>query len=139
VIKELADFRRKDLFDFRSFTANRVEFTRGGATQAFEHSKDKDGKDVWKDAGGKALDVTKVEDLLAKVSGLRASSFEPAAHASLTSPVLTVTATFDKGKDAVTFGRAGMDVYASRPDEPGSAKLEAASLDEALKALDALK
>ena len=139
VVKDLAEFRRKDLFDFRSFTANRVEFTRGGATQAFERSKDKDGKDVWKDAAGKTMDATKVEDLLAKVSGLRASSFETAAHASLKAPVLTVTATFDKGKDAVTFGRAGTDVYASRPDEPGSAKLEAASLDEALKVLDALK
>jgi hypothetical protein len=139
VVKELAEFRRKDLFDFRSFTATRVEFTRGGATQAFDRSKDKDGKDVWKDAAGKTVDATKVEDLLAKVSGLRAASFETAAHASLKSPVLTVTATFDKGKDAVTFGRAGMDVYASRSDEPGSAKLEAAPLDEALKALDALK
>jgi hypothetical protein len=139
VVKELVEFRRKDLFDFRSFTASRVEFTRGGATQAFDRSKDKDGKDVWKDAAGKTLDATKVEDLLAKVSGLRAASFETAAHASLKSPVLTVTATFDKGKDAVTFGRDGMDAYASRPDEPGSAKLEAAPLDEALKALDALK
>jgi hypothetical protein len=139
VVKELAEFRRKDLFDFRSFTATRVEFTRGGVTQAFDRSKDKDGKDVWKDASGKTVDATKVEDLLAKVSGLRAASFETAAHASLKSPVLTVTATFDKGKDAVTFGRAGMDVYASRSDEPGSAKLEAAPLDEALKALDALK
>src|SRR5688572_8548228 len=139
VVKELGEFRRKDLFDFRSFTANRVEFTRGGVTQAFDRSKDKDGEDVWKDAAGKAVDATKVEDLLAKVSGLRASSFETAAHASLKSPVLTVTATFDKGKDMVTFGRAGMDVYASRSDEPGSAKLEAAPLDEALKALDALK
>ncbi|HZI78438.1 MAG TPA: DUF4340 domain-containing protein [Vicinamibacterales bacterium] len=139
VVKDLGEFRRKDLFDFRSFTATRVEFTRGGATQAFDRSKDKDGKEVWKDAAGKTADSTKIEDLLAKVSGLRASSFETAAHASLKSPVLTVTATFDKGKDVVTFGRAGMDVYASRPDEPGSAKLEAAPLDDAVKALDALK
>ena len=65
---------------------------------------------MWKDAAGKAVDAMKVEDLLAKVSGLRASSFETAAHASLKSPVLTVTAVFDKGKDVVTFGRAGMDV-----------------------------
>ena len=139
VVKDLGEFRRKDLFDFRSFTATRVEFTRGGATQAFDRSKDKDGKEVWKDAAGKTADSTKIEDLLAKVSGLRASSFETAAHASLKSPVLTVTATFDKGKDVVTFGRAGMDVYASRPDEPGSVKLEAAPLDDAVKALDALK
>jgi len=139
VVKGLDEFRRKDLFDARSFTATRVEFTRGAATQTFEHSKDKDGKDVWKDAAGKTLDAAKVEDLLAKVSGLRATSFEAAPHASLKSPVLTVTATFDKGKDVVTFGRAGMDAYASRSDEPGSAKLDAAPLDEALKALDALK
>ena len=139
VVKDVADFRRKDLFDFRSFTATRIELSRGGATQAFEHSKDKDGKDVWKDAAGKTVDTTKVEDLLAKVSGLRASSFETAAHPSLKTPVLTVTAVFDKGKDVVTFGRAGMDVYASRPDEPGSAKLDAAPFDEAVKALDALK
>jgi hypothetical protein len=139
VIKDVGDFRRKDLFDFRSFTATRVEFARGGSTQAFEHSKDKDGKDVWKDAAGKTVDTSKVEDLLAKVSGLRATSFETAPHPSLKSPVLTVTATFDKGKDVVTFGKAGMDAYASRPDEPGSARLEAAMLDDTLKALDALK
>jgi hypothetical protein len=139
VVKDVGEFRRKDLFDFRSFTASRVEFTRGGATQAFDRSKDKDGKDVWKDAAGKTLDAAKLDDLLGKVSGLRAASFETTAHPSLKSPVLTVTATFDKGKDVVTFGRAGMDVYASRPDEPGSAKLEAAPLDEALKAADALK
>jgi hypothetical protein len=139
VIKDPGEFRRKDLFDFRSFTATRVEFTRGGATQAFEHAKDKDGKELWKDAAGKTLDPMKVEDLLAKVSGLRAASFETAVHPSLKSPVLVVTATFDKGKDVVTFGKAGMDAYASRPDEPGSAKLDAAPLDEALKALDALK
>jgi hypothetical protein len=139
VIKDVGDFRRKDLFDFRSFTATRVEFARGGATQVLEHAKDKDGKDVWKDAAGKTIDTTKVEDALAKVSGLRAASFETAAHPSLKSPVLTVTATFDKGKEVVTFGRAGMDAYASRPDEPGSAKLEAGALDDTLKALDALK
>ena len=139
VVKDLGEFRRKDLFDVRSFTATRIELSRGGTTQAFDHSKDKDGKDVWKDAAGKAVDTMKVEDLLAKVSGLRATSFETAAHPSLKSPVLTVTAVFDKGKDVVTFGRAGMDVYASRPDEPGSAKLDAAPFDEAVKALDALK
>jgi hypothetical protein len=139
VVKDLAEFRRKDLFDFRSFTADRVELTRGGATQAFERSKDKDGKDVWKDAAGKAVDTAKIEDLLAKVSGLRAASFESAPHASLKAPVLTVTATFGKSKDTVTFGRAGMDVYASRSDEPGSAKLDAAPFDEAIKALAALK
>jgi hypothetical protein len=139
VVKELAEFRSKDLFDFRSFTATRVEFTRGSDTQVFERTKEKDGKDVWKAAGGKTLDATRIEGLLAQVSGLRAASFESAAHASLKAPVLTVKAVFDKGSDTVTFGRAGSDVYASRVGEPGSARLDTAAFDEAIKALDALK
>ena len=138
VVKDVSEFRRKDLFDFRSFTATRVEFTRGGQTQAFDRTKDKAGKDVWT-AAGKTLDAAKIEALLAQVSGLRAASFETAAHPSLKSPVLTVKAMFDKGSDTVTIGRAGADVYASRSDEPGTAKLDAAPFDEAIKALDALK
>jgi len=139
LVKDIADFRRKDLFDFRSFTATRVEFTRGADKQAFEKSKDKDGKDVWKDAAGKTVDAMKIDDLLAKVSGLRASSFDAAPNPSLKMPLLTVVATYDKGTDTVAFGRAGTDVYASRTGEPGSAKLEAGSFDDAIKALDALK
>ena len=77
MVKDARRVPPQGLFDFRSFTANRVEFTRGGATQAFEKTKDKDGKEVWRDAAGKTVDATKVEDLLAKVSGLRAASFEP--------------------------------------------------------------
>lgn len=54
VVKDVGEFRRKDVFDFRSFTASRVEFTRGAEVMAFEKTKvkDKDGKDVdgWKDA-----------------------------------------------------------------------------------------
>ena len=138
VVKDVGELRRKDLFDFRSFTATRVEFTRGGQTQAFDRTKGKDGKDVWA-AAGKTLDAMQIESLLAQVSGLRAASFETGSHPSLKTPVLAVKATFDKGSDTVTFGRAGADVYASRSDEPGTAKLDAASFDEAIKALDALK
>lgn len=139
VFKEIGEFRRKDLFDARSFTATRVEFRRGTDTKVVEKSKDKDGKDVWKDATGKTLDAAAVEDLLTKVSGLRAQSYEASAHASLKSPALTVVATFDKGSDTVAFGRAGADVFASRPDEPGSARVDTQPFEEAVKALDALK
>jgi hypothetical protein len=139
VIKEVGDFRRKDLFDFRSFTATRVEFTRGTETQVFERSKDKDGKDVWKGAGGKALDAGKIEELVAQTSGLRATAFEDATHASLKTPVLTIKAMFDKGSETVIFGRAGSDVVASRSGEPGSARLDAPAFEDVIKALDALK
>jgi len=143
VIKPVGEFRRKDVFDFRSFTATRVEFTRGTATQTFEKSKskDKDGKDVdvWKDAKGATVDAMKIEDLLTKVSGLRASSFEATAPAALKTPAVSVKAQFDSKTETVAIGRSGADAFAARQDEPGAAKLDTAALDEALKALDALK
>jgi len=143
VVKDVGEFRRKDVFDFRSFTASRVEFTRGADVVAFERTKtkDKDGKDVdgWTDAKGAAADAMKVEELLTKVSGLRASSFEATAPAALKTPVVSIAAQFDGRRETVTIGRAGTDAFAARQDEPGAAKLDTAALDEALKALDALK
>lgn len=139
VFKDLGDFRKKDLFDFRSFTATHVEFTRGAESLAFDKTTGKDNKEVWKNAAGKDVDTTKIDDLLAKFSNLRAQSFQPTAHPSLKTPALTVAARFDNRSETVTFGRGGTDVFASRPDEPGAAKLEASGFDEAVKALDALK
>jgi hypothetical protein len=77
---------------------------------------------------------------LSKVTGLRAASFDDKPNASLTMPALVVTLTYTDNKtETVTFGRSGSDVFASRSDEPGSAKVEGTGLDDALKALDAVK
>lgn len=140
LIRDVQDFRRKDLFDLRSFTAARVEFRRGSETMVLEKMKAADGKEVWRSAG-KDIDAMNADDLLTKVSSLRGESFEAAASPALKTPVLTVIAQFgdDKRTEQVTFGRAGMDVVASRSDEPGTATVDAASFDEAIKALDALK
>ena len=140
VIRDLAEFRRKDLFDSRSFTTNRIELRRGSETVAFEKSKSADGKEAWRTTDGKEADTAKVEDLLTKITGLRAESFESSPPAALKNPALTVDVRFDDKKtETVAFARAGADVVASRSDEPGAAKLMAASFDEAIKALDALK
>jgi hypothetical protein len=139
VIRTVADFRRKDLFDSRAFTANRVELKRGAETIVIEKSKGKDNMDVWKSAG-KDLDGAKVDDLLSKLTGLRADTSEAQTHASLKSPALTVSVTYDDKKtETVTLASAGADAYASRPDEPGSAKLMAAGLEDVMKAIDAVK
>jgi hypothetical protein len=144
VIKKVSDFRRKDLFDGRSFTVTHAEFKRGSETIALDKTKTKDEKtkeekDVWKNAG-KDVDLMKAEDALNKVTGLRATSFEDATHPSLKTPALVVTLKYGDNKtETVTFARSGMDVYASRSGEPGSAKLEATGLDDAMKALDAVK
>jgi hypothetical protein len=139
VIRTVSDFRRKDLFDSRAFTATRAEFTRGTESLVLEKTKGKDDADVWK-ASGKDVDASKADDLLSKVTGLRADSFEDQPHAFLKTPALVVTITFDdKKQETVTLVRSGMDVFAARKDEPGSAKLMAAGLDDVMKALDSMK
>ena len=140
LIRDLADFRRKDLFDSRSFTTTRIEFRRSAETIVLEKTKGGDGKEVWKDGAGKDIEAMKVEDLLAKVSSLRAESFDSAANPALKTPALTVIARFDDNKtEQVSFGRAGTDVVASRSDEPGTATVEAAGFEDTIKALDAVR
>jgi hypothetical protein len=138
--KGAAEFRRKDVFDFRSFNATRVEVRRGTDTLTFEKTKDKDGKEIWRNAAGQTADTAKVEDFLTKLSNLRAQSFESTAPAVLKSPELTVSVRFDQDKtDSVTLARSGADVFAARNDEPGAAKVETTPYEDAIKALDALR
>lgn len=137
LFKELEDFRRKDLFDSRSFTATRVEITRDGNMVTFEKTT-KDDMDVWQRAGAGTVETATMDDLLGQLTGLRAASFEPARHPSLKSPVLTATIHFSEDRmETVTFGRAGDTVYASRSDEPGTATIDTAAFDAAVKALEA--
>jgi hypothetical protein len=141
--KKIDDFRRKELFDLRSFSTRRLEVARGADKVAYEKST-ADGKDVWKDSAGKVVDTTKVEDLVNKLSSLRAQSFANGADPALKTPVVIVTANFGENKDenlteTVTLARAGQAAVASRPDEPGTLKLEGMGLDDIVKALDALK
>jgi hypothetical protein len=138
--KDISEFRRKDMFDGRSFNTNRIEVKRGSETFAFEKSKSADGKEEWKDAAGKAADTVKVDDLLTKLSNVRAQSFESAQNAALKMPALTVTIRFDENKnETVTLAKSGSDAVAGRADESGSAKVEATAYDEVMKAIDALK
>lgn len=137
--KEIVDLRRKDLFDARSYNANRIELRRADGAVTLEKSE-ADGKTIWKTSGGQTIDTTRVEDALSKLSNIRADTFAAAPHPSLKMPLLTATITFDENrKETVSFGRAGMDVFAAREDEAGSARVDAMAFDEALKAAEALK
>jgi hypothetical protein len=138
--KTVGDYRRKDVFEFRSFNANRVEIRRGADTLTFEKTKDKDNKEIWRTASGQTADTTKVEDFLTRLSNLRAQAFEQAQPAAMKSPEITATVRFDESKmETVTLGRSGNDVFAARADEPGAAKLDKTPYEETIKALDALK
>ena len=137
--KDFGDFRRKDLFDSRSFSATRVEFQRPGAATAFERT-DAGGQTTWKNASGATVETPRIEEALTKLSSLRADAFQPVAHPSLKTPAITAIIRFDENRtETVTFARASTEVYASRMDEPGSARVDAMAFDDALKAVDALK
>ncbi len=139
VVKPASTFRRVDAFDFRSFTLTKLEVTRGADTLAAVKGKGADGKDVWKNGAGKALDTMKVEEMLTTLSSLRATSFEPGTHPSLKAPALEVTATFGSNTETLTVGRDGADAAAARTDEAGYMRLDANAVDAAITALDVLK
>jgi hypothetical protein len=138
------DYRRKDLFAFRAYDATHIELTRGNDTVAFDKIKGAkpEDEDKWRRVGAKAdADKEKMGVFLAKLESLRAMSFVPAAtKTGLDAPALTVFAKFDDGKkeERVTFGKSGSDVYASRPGDPGAAKVNPAEYDEVVKKLDEL-
>lgn len=146
--KDTAEFRQKDLFDARSFNATRLEIVRGDQTAAFEKTKtkDKDGKEEekWRQVAPTARDVdaSKMESLLSAVTQLRATGFaDPKAKTGLDKPEMSITVKSDEGRrdEKVAIGRSGGDAYAQRAGEPGAAKVDAASIDNIIKALEALK
>jgi hypothetical protein len=140
LFKDVSEYRRKDLFDARAFTAEQLSLARGTETITLEKSKAADGKDAWKNAAGKAVDAMKVDELLTKLTGLRADAFEAQAPAALKTPALTATIRFDGGKtETVSFGRAAAFIAAARSDESGGATLDTTGFDEVMKAIDAVK
>lgn len=141
--KSADDYRRKDIFEFRPFNANRVEMARNGQTIVLERVKGKgeNAPDTWRRVSPTAADVDreKSDSLLSKLSNIRAASFvDAAAKTGLDKPALTVTVKFDDGKreEKVTFGQTGSDVYVARPGEPGAAKIDAADFNDAVKTFD---
>lgn len=141
--KGVEEFRVKDLFDARAFNTSRVEVARDGQTVAFEKQGDKwrKGSTDHTDRGGKDADATKVEALVTALSNVRAAGYvEKTAGTGLDLPELTVSLTFDENKkERVKFGRHGADAYAQRDGDTGAAKIDAATLDGIIKALEALK
>jgi hypothetical protein len=138
--KDASTLRRKDMFDGRSFNTTRVELKRGGETLTFEKSKGKDGKDVWKNAVGKEVDTSKVEDMLTKLSNIRAQLFQDRVDPVLKMPTLVATLKLDNNTmETVTFARSGNAVLANREGEPGSATVEVMAFNDTMTAIDAVK
>ena len=143
--KNADDYRRKDIFEFRPFNANRIEMTRGSDTIVLERVKGQgeNAPDTWRRVAPSAKDVDreKSDSLLSRLSNIRAASFvDSTAKTGLDKPALVVAVKFDDSKkeEKVSFGQSGSDVYVSRPGEPGAAKIDAADFNDAIKSLDEL-
>lgn len=137
------DFRPKDLFEFRTYSGQRVEVTRDGVTLVFEKKKGKDDKEAEKWVRvqpAKDIEETKIIDALSKLSNLRADTFVDALPAGA-AEAARVTARYADGKkeEVVTFLKAGEDTLATRTGDPGAAKMNATEFNDAIRALDAVK
>lgn len=146
--KDPAEFRRKDLFEFRPFNAKRVEATRDGQTAVYEQVGTTDPKApatvkwVQTTPAKKDVDQAKMDAVLSAFSNLRAQSFAPSTSGTgVESPALTLVVRYDDGKseERVAFGVRGEAVHASRAGEPGAAKIDKADYDNAIKALSEIK
>jgi hypothetical protein len=147
MLKGVDEYRRKEVFDFRGFTAREVVLTRGPQTVTLAKVKGEgeNAAEKWTVAvagdgafAARDAEAALADDLLTKVAGLRAQSFATAAPAGAV-PALKVAARFDEqSREEVSFARQGSTVVATRADEAGVATFDAAAFDEALKALDAV-
>lgn len=141
--KPAADYRLKDLFEFRSFSGDRFAVTRGDKTTVFEKQKGKepDAAETWVQVQPAAsVDESKILDLLSKASNLRAESFVDVLPAGAAEAAKIVARHGDSRKEeTVVVYTAGADVLAVRPGEPGAARIAASEWNDALKLLDAVK
>ena len=144
------EYRRKNLFAFRAFNASRLEVRRGDDTVVFEKREapedDEEAEETWElvaPAPG-SVPHDAIDDLLSKLSGLRAESFVASRAEAGIGPeqvAATVSARFgdEDTEEQVVFWRSGEETFAINGDEPGAARIDSQAFDDALEALSAAR
>ncbi|MEW6320085.1 MAG: DUF4340 domain-containing protein [Acidobacteriota bacterium] len=138
--KTVDDLRDKDIFEFRTYNIDRLHIAQGGDLVELVKSRGAAGAgETWQRTRGgvtAAVELAAVDDLLSKLSGLRAQSFAATAPRPDASTV-RIEASYDGGKfERVRLLQGNDDAFAARDGEPGAARLDATALGEALKAID---
>jgi hypothetical protein len=139
--KKPDDLRKKDLFEFRSFTAAGLDVTVGGQTYTFGKEKaggkeQSSAVDQWKQQkpAAKDVDQAKMNDVLTTLSNLRADTFAEKPLAS--GETIEITARFGDASspqtEKVTFRKSGTTVHALLPGEAGAAVVPTGEFDKAL-------
>ncbi len=143
--KEVVDYRPKMAFDFRSYTANHVEVTRGKDTLVLDLAKGTGENPVntWKRTSPNPAnaDKDKVESFLSALADLTIVSFaDSTTKTGLDAPVMIVDAKFQDGakQEKVTFGQSGSDIYAAHSGDPGAGRVLADKYSDAVKKFDEL-
>lgn len=144
--KQPVDFRVKDVFAFKSYTATSIDLTHGGLSASFAKQpaapEASPGPDVWKQTKPETKDVnaTAMADLLNTISSLRAEAFATQALAS--GDDMVVVARFGDAsaptEERVTLRKSGAVVHAISLRDPGAAVVPTADFDKAITQFKAL-
>lgn len=145
--KKPDDLRKKDIFEFRSFSAAGFDAAIGGQTVTFEKQKPASADqsaavETWKQTkpAAKDADQTKLTDFLTTMSNLRAESF--AEKAFTTGDDLTLTVRFGEATspktEVVRFRKSKDVVQAMLDGEAGAAIVSASEYDKAVALLKEL-
>ena len=149
--RDAVAYRRRDLFGFRPFNAVSLGVERDGHQWSFEKTEAADGTSTWRQLSpdATAVDEAPMEDLLAKLSNLRADEFvDSRDNTGLDAPVARIRVSFTDREDNITEERVivghpdgdgtNTNVFAVSGDEPGAARLNTEAWNDAIEALETL-
>jgi hypothetical protein len=144
--KGMKELRSKRLLEVATYETEGFDVTQDGATKTYAKTTAKDAQGFdsakWKRAApdAKDLETAKVEDALFKVGGIEVAEFldqakGPEAY-GLDAPTLRLVlrSGAGKGEQKIELGRKDGSVYARRPGDAAVLKLDAAKVDELIKA-----
>ena len=137
-------YRRKDVFEFQTIDATRLEVVRDGLTTIYEKATAPGADGNWHELSPNAriVEPKKMENALSKLSYLRALTFVP-QQAGLAggSGVMSVLVKYDEGKksETVRLARIGAEPFAARADWPDAARLDANAYALLVASLDDLR
>jgi hypothetical protein len=138
---EPAHYRRKDVFEFQTIDATRLEIMRDGQSTVYEKATAAGSGGKWRELSPHAHDVdpAKMDTALSKLSYLRAVTFVQ-SPGGLTSGV-SVLVKYDEGKksESVRFATLGSAPFAVRADWPDAARLDASAYALLIASLDDLQ
>ena len=144
--RDIDTYRKKELFDFQPFNANGITVTRDGETYRFEKGSDNDAnsdnsnEQLWQqvEPDQKVIEALAFDDLLSKLSGLRAESFVNGRdNTGLDIPLATFTVTYgNEQQETATIGQSGDAYYGIHGEEDGAAVIDSTSINGVFESID---